>query len=289
MAQDLKRLKKRRNKQRMRRKPINFLASLFTTMTMYCGIACIFAAIKNDPNAPYWIFAAIVFDTLDGAVARMTKSVSEFGKQLDSICDVAAFGAAPAVLIFTTYVHQGEATESVWSRIGEVVAIIYVISGGLRLARYNVYQSDMRDYFRGLPIPAAAATVASFVLFTLHMKLSVAFWVTPMTLLLSYLMVSTLRYPKDKLRRIVIAPRSAFPLLALCGVAIAIFHIAQLNHPAIVLFPLAASYVLYGIIDQVYLRLHKPQERPVEAAVAEAPAQPSPPDVAPPSNSGDLL
>ena len=248
---------RRRRKKRMsaRRKPINVGASALTTAGLYCGIVSIFKSIDQDFKwAAYFIILAQIFDVLDGTFAKLTKTTSEFGKQLDSLADLSSFGVAPAVLIYTAYLHEAHSLGLVGGRTGAVMAIIFVVCAALRLARFNVYQSEIRDFFIGLPAPAAAATVATFVLFTHYFELQVAHWIlTPLTLGLAYLMVSNLRYPKDVLKDLVLAPKNAFRLLVLCGIAIAVFHKAIDEHsPAIALFPLAALYVLYGVGDRIY-------------------------------------
>ena len=253
-------------KRQLRRRPINVLASALTTAGLYCGIASIFAAIdQNFEKAGYFIFAALVFDSVDGTVAKLTKSVSEFGKQLDSLCDLVSFGAAPAVLIYTAYLHE----YSLGGKTGAVFAVLYVICAALRLARYNVYQSEMREYFVGLPTPGAAVTIASLVLFTNYLKLQVAFYfLLPMTLGLAFLMVSTLRYPKDKMKSMILRPRSAFRFLVLCAIGFAVVHKAIETSPAIVLFPATASYALYGIGDALYRRVLRTFLGPAKSTAA---------------------
>lgn len=247
------------------RRPINVLASGITTLNLYCGLASVFAAIEGSMStanaaaqaghfqkAAYLILAAMVVDTLDGAVARMTKSVSEFGKQLDSLCDVVSFGVAPAVLVYTMFL-PGEQNYVV--RAGAFIAIIYAICAALRLARFNVFQSEMREYFIGLPSPAAAATVASFALFTISTGFKASFWVFgPPTFALAILMVSSVEYPKNKMKSLLLAPRLGFRFLVVCAVAIAVFDLAQRRDPALVLFPIAASYALFGVGDTAYRR-----------------------------------
>ena len=260
------------------RTPINFLASAITTLNLYCGIASIFAAIEGHfEKAAYFILGAIVVDTLDGAVARMTKSVSDFGKQLDSLCDVVSFGVAPAVLIYTVFL-PGE--KEIVIRVGGFLAIIYAIMTALRLARFNVYQSTNREYFTGLPSPAAAATLASFVLFTQFTGMTVSAWVFgPLTAGLAFLMFSTVQYPKSKIKSLMLAPRLAIPMLALCAVAIAVFDQAIRKDPSIVLFPLTASYALFGIGDTAYRTFIRRQA-----------SQPSGgPEPSPPAKTGDAL
>ena len=257
----------RRRKLISRRRPINVLASFITTLNLYCGIASIFAAIEGMgledaaardlqfQKAAYFILAAMVVDTLDGAVARMTRSASEFGKQLDSLCDVVSFGVAPAVLIYTMFL-PGE--KEYFVRTGAFIAIIYAICTALRLARFNVFQSDIREYFIGLPSPAAAATVATFALFTIATKFTPSFWVFgPPMLGLAVLMVSTVQFPKNKMKSLLLSPRLGFRLLVVCAVAIAVFDLARRQDPALVLFPVTAAYAVYGMCDTAYRRFFR--------------------------------
>ena len=276
----MKRLKPMARKTRTRRRPINVAASVLTSFGLYCGIASIFAAIDNRfERAAYFILAAIVFDMLDGAVAKLTHSVSEFGKQLDSLCDLVSFGVAPAALIYTAYLNEEARTGSWIGRLGAMMAIIFVLFGALRLARYNVYQSEMRDSFSGLPIPAAGGVIAAFVLFTHHLELRVGPWLlAPLTLALAFLMVSTIRYPKDRLKMFVLAPRNAFRLLILCVVSIAVFHVATTHSFAIALLPIGAAYVLFGLWDEIYARFlrHRPvfSPRTSQSEDTDSPAEP---------------
>ncbi|MCP4643480.1 MAG: CDP-diacylglycerol--serine O-phosphatidyltransferase [bacterium] len=302
----LRKPRRRRGRSRgVRRRPINVLASVLTTMGLYCGIYSIFSAIdENYTRACVLIIFAIFFDMLDGTVAKLTKSVSEFGKELDSLCDLVSFGVAPAVLIYTAFLAGEREGASLGVKTGGVMAIVYVISGALRLARYNVYQSQSREFFAGLPIPAAAATIASFVLFTQHLNLGVAPWaLSALSLTLAYLMVSTLRYPKDKMKAVVLAPRHAFRTLVAVGVAMGVLHAAVQYTPAVVLFPLAVIYCSYGVADGIYRWAQKPTEK-TKTTGQESSDAPSPDsgdtasepssgetDSTPPApaNTGDLL
>jgi len=243
-----------------RRKPINVLASALTTLNLYFGIASIFATIDGDfEKAAYFILIAIVLDTLDGAVARLTRTTSEFGKELDSLCDIVSFGVAPSVMIYTRYLPE---EPTVATRLGAVLAIFYVISAALRLARFNVYQSDMRDYFIGLPSPAAAGTLASFVLFMRYFEWHDVMWygLGPFTVVLSLLMVSNVLYPKSRMKAWLYGPRKGFSFLVLCGVAIAVIDQASHFSPSIVLFPMALLYLASGLIELAYGKITK---RPV--------------------------
>ncbi len=272
----MKRIRFKRRRRRLSRNPINVLASAITLLNVYFGVASIFAGVNGDyAKAAYYILLAIIMDMLDGSVARMTHSVSEFGKQLDSLSDVVSFGVAPAVLIYSDYLAVDKGMKSMYSHTGAVIASIFVICGALRLARYNTFQSEMRDYFVGLPIPAAGGTVAAFVLFMHYFELNVAFWTLgPLTLALAYLMVSTVRYPKDKMKQFVLAPRNAFRLLVVFAAALALVRFAMDKSPATVLFPVAALYVLFGIGFEVY---HRFVLRPAPTASPSSEDPPSPP------------
>lgn len=242
----------KRKRSDLARKPINVLASGLTTMNLYCGVASIFASMAGKFDmAAYFILLAIIFDTLDGSVAKLTKSASEFGKQLDSLCDVVSFGASPAVLIYSYFLQQDTANTFV-ARMGSIMAAIFVICGALRLARYNTYQATTREYFSGLPIPAAGGTIASFVIFANHFQLDVTIWILgPLTMALALLMVSTIRYPKDKMKLLLLRPKHAFPFLLLLAVGVAALGAAS-DHPPVALFPLGAAYVLFGLGDAAY-------------------------------------
>ena len=263
------RRKSKTNRSRLRR-PINVVASVLTTFGLYCGIASIFASINVEfEKAAYWIIGAMVFDILDGTVARLTKSTSDFGKELDSLCDLVSFGVSPAVLIYAAYMQEEQLTGELVRNTGAMMAIIFVICGALRLARYNVFQSTRRDYFTGLPIPAAAGTIASFELFTHYLEINVVFWVLgPLTLGLAFLMVSTVLYPKDRFKAYLLAPGHAFRFLALGAIGIAIFHYAIQYHPSIVLLPIGASYVGWGIGYDIYLRARRLAKKPIETQQA---------------------
>lgn len=283
--------KKSKRKLRIRRRPINVLASAMTTFSLYLGTASIFASIGNEyERAAYLILTAIIFDMLDGTVARLTRSVSEFGKQLDSLCDLVSFGVAPAVLVFAVYLQHAPKEGSFVGKTGAFVAIIYVICAALRLARFNVYQADRRESFVGLPSPAAGATVAAFVLFLRFfgfIKSNFDYYaVGALTLLTAWLMVSTVRYPKDKMKSFILAPRHAFMALGIIAYAMAIIHYAITISPAIVLFPVAATYVLFGMCDTAYTYVtgqdqeNEPEAtQPAATAAAPVRARPAPGNV----------
>lgn len=151
-----------------RRKRVYILPNLLTTVGMFFGFYAIMAALTGQfERGAMAIMAAMVFDVLDGRVARAMNATSSFGKEYDSLADFLSFGIAPAVLL-----HQWALVP--FERIGWAAAFLYTVCGALRLARFNVQvltqdERVSKRYFQGLPIPAAAAVLASMVLFYVEM------------------------------------------------------------------------------------------------------------------------
>jgi CDP-diacylglycerol---serine O-phosphatidyltransferase len=167
------------------------IPNLFTSLNMFCGFFSIINASQgNYVYAGWLIFIAALFDALDGAMARLTNSSSELGVELDSLSDVVSFGAAPSFLLYSTYYAE-------LNTIGIILTSLPLIAGGFRLARFNVQLAGFeKSFFKGLPIPSAAITIASFVLAfydngysDFHIQI-----IVPMTIILSFLMVSRIRY-----------------------------------------------------------------------------------------------
>ncbi len=276
---------KRRGEHKRRFRNINVLASVMTTMNLYMGVTSILASIGLEFKwAATCILIAIIFDMLDGFVARLTKSCSDFGKELDSLCDIVSFGVAPAVLVFMAYLPEGAhlpvspRTESIVGMTGSYMAIIYVICTALRLARFNTFHADMKDSFIGLPSPAAGGTLAAFVLFLIYFEqrldthaLGPFAYVAlgPTAVVLALLMVSSVRYPKGRLKSFLLKPRSAFLTLAIYAFAIVIIHYAMVKSASLVLFPLAAAYVLFGIGDYSYGMITGRRQPDIESAAHE--------------------
>jgi CDP-diacylglycerol--serine O-phosphatidyltransferase len=167
--------------------------SLFTVLNMFCGLMSLIYTGQQDYIVGAWfIILAAVFDSLDGMMARITKSASAFGIQFDSLSDIISFGAAPAFLVFSVYLHA-------LNGLGVLVSALLLIFGGLRLARFNVQIVGFdKDYFIGLPIPSSAITVASFVLMfydnTFGLNGITRSLLAPMVVALSLLMVSRIKY-----------------------------------------------------------------------------------------------
>ena len=148
-----------------RRRGIYLLPNLLTTCGLFAGFYSIVASIDgNFERAALAIFAAMLFDGLDGRVARLTSTSSEFGKEYDSLSDMVSFGLAPAIVIYQWGVQRLAEYGALWGRLGWLAAFMYVAAAAFRLARFNtnVGMQDRR-FFQGLASPAAAAGVASMV------------------------------------------------------------------------------------------------------------------------------
>jgi len=261
---------RKKNSKKRRFMHVNVLASVMTTMNLYMGVTSILASIGLEFQwAASCILFAIIFDMLDGFVARLTRSASDFGKELDSLCDMVSFGVAPAVLVFMAYLPEGAhlpmstRAESFVGMTGAYMAIIYVVCAALRLARFNTFHAESRDSFIGLPSPAAGGMIAAFVLFLMYFEqrldahaLGPLAYVAlgPTSVALALLMVSSVRYPKSRLKSFLLHPRHAFLTLAVYAFAIGLIHYAIVKSVSLVLFPLFTAYILFGIGDTLYAR-----------------------------------
>ena len=177
------------------RRGVYVLPSMFTIGNLFCGYACIVYAMRGEfATAAPFIGFAMVLDMLDGRIARMTGTASDFGIELDSLADVVSFGMAPAILSFTWGLQP-------LGRVGWAVGFLFVAAAALRLARFNI-QSGTQDkrYFVGMPSPAAAAVPAATV-FAYPYGITNGFEALPvmaMVIVPALLMVSTIRFRSFK-------------------------------------------------------------------------------------------
>jgi CDP-diacylglycerol---serine O-phosphatidyltransferase len=264
-----------RSPDRRPRKAAYALPTLFTAGNIFLGYISIIRSFKGAmlasagavgaPEqftiAAQAIGAAVFLDGLDGRIARMTNTTSDFGREMDSLADVVSFGMAPAVLAFAWGVHFMDATGGAWlhakiTNAGYFIAFLFLLCGACRLARFNIQKNPVpknpgrpdRKYFVGLPIPAAAALVAAVVFAfdgdpLIQWPFSVV-WLA-MLLLLGFLMVSTWRYYSFK--GINLSKPYTPLILLLLGVLIT----AIWFFPQPLLLAMAASYVASGIIIRV--------------------------------------
>jgi CDP-diacylglycerol--serine O-phosphatidyltransferase len=226
------------------------IPNLFTAMNMFCGFLSILSASEGNYNYAAWlIFVAAIFDALDGLVARLTNSSSELGVELDSLSDVVSFGAAPSFLLFKTYFFSFNA----W---GIIISSLPLIAGGFRLARFNIQLVGFsKSFFLGLPIPSCALTISSFVLafYNDGYTKPISDFIIPFVIILSYLMVSNIRYetlPAFSLKGIKEKPFHFIFLIA------AILIVIFLNKQG--LFLVFVFMIVIGIFRHIYKLITSP-------------------------------
>ena len=219
--------------------------SLFTVLNMFSGFMSILHASRGEFLAASWFIAlAAGFDALDGVMARITKTSSQFGVEIDSLSDVVSFGAAPAFLVYQMDLYRLEA-------VGVVVSSLLMVFAGLRLARFNSNLKGFdKAYFVGLPVPMSALTVASYTLnfFSNESGLSpqAAPFLPYLSAGLGLLMVSKIRYntlPKPSVGTVRKQPVGS--ILALSAVV----AIAWTGGKA--LLPLLLAVILFGIVRYI--------------------------------------
>jgi len=276
---------------------IYFLPNLMTAGNLFCGfmavIYCIHArlaesapsllyqgttAVEHYRHAVYFIFGAAAFDALDGRLARLGGRESLFGGEFDSLADVVSFGVAPALMMFFFILSPTQGFQ--WFRIiGWFIGFIYLLCAAMRLARFNVITNpllhrthkDSSKDFVGLPVPAAAATVASLMLLLLarndadksldYFALALPF----LMLLVALLMMSTVRYPSGK--KVDLQTRTTLrPFAGLLVLAILIFLFKE-----IALLLLCLGYIFYGLLRQVRRPRHAKPASPGQLPVSNRP------------------
>jgi CDP-diacylglycerol--serine O-phosphatidyltransferase len=248
---------------------IYLLPNLFTATNLFCGFLSIIRCIQARysvvdvalihryyQQAVWLIFLAGLSDMLDGRMARLKKKESLFGLEFDSICDMVSFGVAPALMVFLLVLSPTDEF-SFFRQVGWLFAFIYLLCAGVRLARFNVITSPLlpRDDphpnhdFLGLPVPAAAGVVASFVLIVNSYDLNTfAIFLPPVMLFTAYLMVSNIRFPSFKKVDWNTRMRlSSFVIIIGVLAAISWFH----EFSCAIVF---LSYVTYGVVRHYHRR-----------------------------------
>lgn len=250
-------------KGRQPRRGIYILPTIFTIGTIFCGFYAVINTMKGEFDlAAIALGFAVVCDGLDGRIARLTNSCSEFGVQMDSLADVITFGLAPAVLAYVWGAKSIVATVPPYAKhvqqIGWIVSFAFVICGAMRLARFNIQTSKPqppgslpgpdRKYFVGMPIPAGAGMIAAVVHFTPE---PIAYW--PVGALwnilvgfLAFLMISTIRYPSFK--HIDMRSRRSFGNFYLLALLVALIYL----YSQVVLLILATAYATSGFLMKIY-------------------------------------
>jgi CDP-diacylglycerol---serine O-phosphatidyltransferase len=245
-------------------KGMYLLPSLFTTANMAAGFYAILQVMHATPSEPWHLdFAAkaigfaVLFDGLDGRIARMTGTSSDFGKELDSLADVITFGVAPAILAWVWGFHlMPEVALTEWhiklAQLGAIASFLFLMAGASRLARFNITNNPEpsnpgrpgKKYFVGMPIPAGAGVIAAIVHFEAGDP--IVSWYTALTWLamvtaVGYLMVSTWRFYSFK----DIDFRSRHPFRLILFLAVLFASIWFFSRP--VLFGVALLYTFSGV------------------------------------------
>jgi CDP-diacylglycerol--serine O-phosphatidyltransferase len=268
---------------------IYFLPNLMTAGNLFCGfmaiVQCIQArlaetAATGEYNgstshehykfAVWFIFGAAAFDALDGRLARMGGRESLFGAEFDSLADVISFGMAPALLMFYLILSPTTGSYEWFRNIGWFIGFVYLLCAAMRLARFNVITNpllhpgtkDSNRDFVGLPVPAAATTVAATVLFLLKLAetdRSLKAWalaLPPLMLLVAFLMMSTVRYPSGKKLDMQTQTRLRpfILLLALIGLVILYKEVAVLG--------MCLAYIFFGLFRSLRGRRVAPAPKP---------------------------
>ncbi len=252
------------------RKAMFVLPNLFTVSSIFCGFYAM-VSLSGDVTprrlheSALAIFFGLFFDMADGRVARMTRTQSAFGVQLDSLADVIVFGAAPGVVLYRWTLGD-------LGLLGIFTGFVYASCGALRLARFNVLAargSGSMKFFVGLPIPLAAGVMMSLCM--VHQRPEPIFVLPPtivmaITFLVAYLMISNVRYRTFK--DIKLSPISAGVFVALLT---AFAVIAWALHPTFALLAFVSGYVAYGLLEEVVFFKRRRRERADAKAVATSP------------------
>ncbi len=240
--------------------------SLFTVLNVFCGFMAIIHVAHDEVFLASWfIILAALFDTLDGVMARITKSSSNFGIEFDSLSDVVSFGVAPSFLVYTISLQS-------MGGFGTLISAMPMVFGALRLARFNAQIVGYdKDYFKGLPIPSSAIMLASFTLTFYDESTGLqhigVLLLPPLVVVLSLLMVSTIKYdavPKFSRRGIKQHPlRFTIGIIGITAILLTRGH---------ALFPFFVFYTATGPLRysiQFSKHLLHPDDKTVEEKDAE--------------------
>ena len=215
-----------------------FVPGIFTVGNMFCGFVSILYSFDGEPIFAAWmIVLAAFFDALDGQVARFAGVPSRFGVELDSFSDLLSFGVAPALLFYNLNIYP-------LGKWGWILGFVFVMCGAFRLARFNLQATKLEEKlpYVGLPIPTAAVTLVSYVLFSYEIWGTLRFPKALITMIIAFsgLMVSGIEY--ETLPKFSFANRKNKVKL----VYLFVFLVALIVNPRLALFPFGMLYVLSG-------------------------------------------
>lgn len=257
------------------RRGIFILPSLLTTANIFCGFFAITILMTGERDAmdlaAKAIGIAILLDGLDGRLARMTGTTSQFGLQLDSLADAISFGLAPAVMLLN-WPRLLHCPQDYWTW-GWIACFLYMVCGVMRLARFNVQTPGIK-HFLGLPIPAAAGVVAALVHFSAkYPDLRIfspevfIYWLFPMATLLGIFMISTMRFASMKS----LSFNKDKPYFTIVLIALLLTGVYFFSHE--LLMAIAGLYFLSGIVGTLRRKLFAHHSQPVLHEHEEVPAE----------------
>lgn len=233
------------------RRGVYLLPNLLTTAALFAGFYSIVISMSGHfQSAAIALFIAMVLDNMDGRIARMTNTQSDFGMHYDSLSDMVSFGLAPALVMYKFILFS-------MGKLGWLVAFFYMASAALRLARFNTQVASIdKRFFQGLPSPAAAAMIASVIwlLTEYNLQESISFGVICLlvTIAAGLLMVSNIRYHSFKQFDM----KGRMPFISTLSI-MAIFILIAIE-PALILFTMTFIYVLSGLVlTLILLKKHK--------------------------------
>lgn len=217
--------------------------NLFTAASAFLGVIGVIASSSGQfEKAAIYILLSLVLDGLDGRVARLTNTTSKFGAEFDSLADVVAFGVAPAMLFYFSIGYQ-------FGKLGALFCALYVVFGAIRLARFNVMSGASEpSVFIGVPIPGAAVVLAMWILTYLKYPFMHGLEIAMLIGLgiLSFLMVSNIRYPSFK--KIDMKKANMKKILVILIVLFSLLYLYPIESTTIFI----TSYLLYGFLRGVY-------------------------------------
>jgi len=215
---------------------------VFTMGNVVCGFLSILSAFEGHVTAACWfVVLAGALDVLDGRAARLAGATSQFGVELDSLADFLSFGVAPAVLVHSIKLNS-------LGKWGWVISVVYIMAASYRLARYNLMaDAEEKKDFLGMPVPVAAFGLVSYIIFSygLWSELRYDEILVSMIIAFSFIMVSQIQY--DTMPETFSGRWERIKLAALMVAAIGL-----LIQPRLLLFPMVATYILFGLVREGY-------------------------------------
>jgi CDP-diacylglycerol--serine O-phosphatidyltransferase len=233
----------------------------FTMGNVVCGFLSILSAYEGNVITACWLLIlAVLLDMLDGKVARISGGASQFGVELDSLADFLSFGAAPALVVYASHLNS-------LGRWGWIISVVYIMAAAYRLARFNLMaETEEKKDFLGLPVPAAALALVSYIIMSHHLwgELRYEQVLVSMIILFAALMVSQVQY--DTLPEKLDTPSARVKV----GVA-ALAAVVLLFAPRLLLFPIVALYILFGMLREFVRVFHKGVGRVTNRSERERP------------------